>query len=800
MPVTSTDPELIHKIADLERQIKELKMFRSIFQTANDAMCITNLEGNFLDVNAKLCATLGYSREELLQMRNTDLKPVEQQDNFNKNMAVLRKKGFFSYETVSLHKNGTPISLEIRSSICKLDGESVIQVVARNITKRKQREKILHSYEQIFSVTDDLLAFVDTDYIYQLVNKKYSTYYKQKEDDILGQPISAIVGEKCFQETIKPQFDRCLSGETVHYQAWFELDNLGQRFKDISYYPHRSSDGDITGILSVIHDLTDLELAKEEREAERERLNSILQATPDGVYIVDRHYTIEYINPVIEKEFGSVNDRKCYEYLHYRTEPCRNCQKENVFSGNSIQREWRSTDTNKEYEIFDSPLKNADGIFAKVAFFHDVTEKKKMQQALEKNEMLLRCIVNNSSNVIYVKDREGRYLMVNTRFTELFNREAQDIIGRTDFDLFPEEQAHMIRGVDQTIWKSKEINQSEQTLTLQDKTHMYMTVKFPLLNSQNSMYAVAGISTDISKYKQLEHNLQENNKHLTALINASPDIICCKDGEGKWLLANEAILQLFQLAGVDYKGKTDAELAHYSEFYHEALLACVKSDEEAWHIGTLSRGKEIIPKPDGEDSFFDIIKVPLFHSDGTRQGLVVIAHDITKHLKIERKLRREIVVREQTTELMQKKSNELEEANIALRVLVKQQKDIAGEVQQDVLVQLEKAVLPYISLLHQSPLDDKGKEYLDIISSHLSEVGKSFIKKLSNPDLKLTRKEILVADLVRQGKSTKEIAQLLTLKVPSVEAYRNKIRKKLSLNKKKISLYQYLSVTFETEN
>ena len=517
-------------------------------------------------------------------------------------------------------------------------------------------------------------------------------------------------------------------------------------------------------------------------------------------YIVDRQYTIEYINPVIEKEFGSVNDRKCFEYLHDRTEPCKYCQKENVFLGNSIHRKWHSTGTNKDYEIFDSPLKNADGIFAKVSFFHDVTEEKKLQQALEKNEMLLSGIVNNSHSPISVKDTQGKYVMVNDQFENYFTNGAQNVVGKTDFDLFSGNQARKIQTNDQKVLKSQMMAHFEEVVLLSDSSHVFIANKFPLLDSKGSVYGVAGIATDITHRKQLECDLQENNTRLTALINASPNIICFMDGVGRWLLANEAYLQMFQLTGVAYKGKTDAELAKYSEFYHNAFLTCMESDEEAWNKGTFSRAEEIIPTPGGEEKFFDIVKVPLFHTDGTRQGLVVIGNDITEHLKIEENLRQEIIARKQTAKIMKEKSKDLEEANIALRVLVKQQKDVAGEVQQNVLAQLEKTVLPYISLLRQSQLDDKGKEYLDIISSHVSEVGRSFIKKLSNPDLKLTQKEILVADLVRQGKSTKEIAQLLTLKGPSVETYRNKIRKKLSINNKKITLYQYLSLTFTSEN
>lgn len=135
-----------------------------------------------------------------------------------------------------------------------------------------------------------------------------------------------------------------------------------------------------------------------------------------------------------------------------------------------------------------------------------------------------------------------------------------------------------------------------------------------------NVYAVAAISTNISDRKRFESDLQESNEWLMALINASPDIICFKDVEGRWLQANEADLRLFQLTGVDYKGKTDAELAPYSGFYREVFLACMESDEEAWRQGAPSEGEEIIPIPDGEEKIYKIIKVPIFYPDGMRKG------------------------------------------------------------------------------------------------------------------------------------------------------------------------------------
>ncbi len=125
-------------------------------------------------------------------------------------------------------------------------------------------------------------------------------------------------------------------------------------------------------------------------------------------------------------------------------------------------------------------------------------------------------------------------------------------------------------------------------------------------------------------------------KHLLdTVISNIPGMICLKDGEGRWLLANDYHLRLFELEHVDYQGKTDAELARYSEFYRDAFLSCMETDEMAWAKGEPSRADEVIPRPDGTKRIFDIVKVPLFHEDGRRHALVVIGIDVTDRYRAE---------------------------------------------------------------------------------------------------------------------------------------------------------------------
>lgn len=171
--------------------------------------------------------------------------------------------------------------------------------------------------------------------------------------------------------------------------------------------------------------------------------------------------------------------------------------------------------------------------------------------------------------------------------------------------------------------------------------------------------------------------LQEKEEQRRTLINAMPDIVVFKDGQGRYLEANDFNLRFFGLEGVDYRGKTDSELAEFTPFYHNALLACVESDEKAWKAQVMSRSDEIIPRPDGSTRIFDVIKVPTFHPDGSRKGLIVIGHDVTERKQAEEELRKAHAELERRVE---ERTAELRQANRQLVMEIEERRHVEEEL------------------------------------------------------------------------------------------------------------------------
>ena len=120
--------------------------------------------------------------------------------------------------------------------------------------------------------------------------------------------------------------------------------------------------------------------------------------------------------------------------------------------------------------------------------------------------------------------------------------------------------------------------------------------------------------------------------------------------------------------------------------------------------------------------------------------------------------------------------------------------DLMVETKGRVLSNMRNLVMPYLEKLKKSELDDTQEIYLDILESNLSEIISPFSSSLSSKFINLTHTEIRVANLVKQGKSTKEIAGLMNSSPRTVEAHRENIRKKLNIKNIRINLRSYLSL------
>ncbi|HEX5838859.1 MAG TPA: GAF domain-containing protein [Anaerolineales bacterium] len=273
-----------------------------------------------------------------------------------------------------------------------------VRPLVQHIDMRRWAEQSLRQKEELqqrfFDSIGVMIAYMDRDFNFIKVNDAYAasagnyspeffegknhfTLFPNREnEEIFNQVVSTgrayVALEKPFEYPDHPEIG-------VTYWNW-------------SLQPVKDAEGSVEGLVLSLLDVTERKQAEQKVELERSRLRSILDTMPDGIYIVDRLFNVEYTNPVIDREFGQVGSRKCYQYFHERGEICDWCKNPEVFSGKTARWEWSSWKTGKTYDVFDTPLANLDGSISKLKLMHDITVRKQAEAQLEHRNVELQTL------------------------------------------------------------------------------------------------------------------------------------------------------------------------------------------------------------------------------------------------------------------------------------------------------------------------------------------------------------------------------------------------------------------------
>lgn len=250
---------------------------RAILDTAVDAIITIDERGVVQSVNPATERMFGYGAEELVGRNVNLLMPSPYREEHDGYIARYLETGEariigVGREVSGRRKDGSTFPVDLGVSELKAREGRMFTGILRDISERRAAEEGRLLYEQMVAASNDLMAFVDRDYTYRAVNERYTEVFGLARDDIVGRTAADLVGVERFETIIRPRYDECLSGRSVHYEHWLELPRWGQRCFDIRLDPYYGDEEGVRGVLVDARDVTERKRFEEDAARRRAEL------------------------------------------------------------------------------------------------------------------------------------------------------------------------------------------------------------------------------------------------------------------------------------------------------------------------------------------------------------------------------------------------------------------------------------------------------------------------------------------------------------------------------------------------
>ena len=364
--------------------------------------------------------------------------------------------------------------------------------------------------------------------------------------------------------------------------------------------PQKQADGSVlwSGFIS---DATERKQAEESLVT----LSAAVEQSPVSIVITDPKGSIQYVNPMFEQATGYTRAEAIGKNPRILSSGEKSgLEYRQMWATLSAGKIWHGEFHNrrKDGTLFwehaaISPIFDDQGtVIHFIAIKEDVTERKRISEALQESEATLNTILDSMAAFIYIKDADYRYRYANRQVAELYGKPAKEIAGQEDQAFFDNETATRLREVDRRVIEAGEQISVEEIIAPKDKGELrsYLSVKLPLRRENGDIYALCGISTDITERKRIEDDLR-----IAATAFESQEGMFITDDKGIILRANQAFSEITGYSVDEAIGKTPGLFSsgrHDPGFYAAMYESIAQTGAWKGEIWNRRKNGEVFPE------------------------------------------------------------------------------------------------------------------------------------------------------------------------------------------------------------
>ncbi len=625
--------------------------FRSMMDLMPHMVVARDIRGQMLAANQAARTFLGWTQEESQSWRRYSLYPSTTDEYLAREQDKARLSQDFTLSTqTETYRNSQGELRQFKTNsfpfVWPETGETVLATVAEDETDRLEQWEYLKLADQVITNSPDHIAVVGDDYRYRRVNPTYEFANGISQANIQGRHIQELLGEETFVTQVKPLFDQCLQGQDVRYEDWFVFGQQGRRYMAVNYTPLKDDEGCIDGVVVILKDMTDRQLADEGVAYQASLLNAVVDGSSDAIFVKDLNGKYLRINPAGAQMMGLSPDQVLGnndQELFGKELGMQLVQADQKVIKNdaSITVEERLTlhGHQRIFSTMKAPMKNfRENISGVIGVARDITHLKHIQETLMKSEKRFRDLYE-SAPLAYISSRsDGQIIMVNTRAMDLLGYTKEELLERKILDLYAPTEFGKKKalGIQQKTLAGQEILDEELQMQKADGRLIWVSLTIRLIHDdQGNVLERRGMVQDITQRKEAQDALLQSEYRYRSLIETAGSVIIGLDCDGHITEWNREAENLY--------GKTREEIFgqnYLSLFLNEKEREAVAVDINKVLAGTPTRDFENpIQAAGGQERVLMWNVDRLLDNNQTPIGLIAIGQDITERRHREKLLR-----------------------------------------------------------------------------------------------------------------------------------------------------------------